>query len=485
MFKPCEKFGHCDSKSRINIENMDHSVSAHERSSELHWVARKSGYISCQACNHRCTEHSFPFFVTDVEDGFSVAGPREVLEGDRAGLKCSASVYNYTKGSIQWFKHDSIEGERPLTVETSENEDRGLYTFRSTSTRWSFSEELLFPNVSMMNKGYYTCRVKPLPSVDRFGNSARRGSKRRNPYDRVAAVVTYPEKSFKLKVLPLELPRFSSTTLAGEQTVIESSEDGLRLECRVEGRPRPRITWTLNDKAVSETTNTTRVQLSESDQVLSISYFTAKDEGLYVCKASNKVGEITTRQIVILKASADKDAVYANISIPVIIAVISALLLVVLLILVAKCCYRGRRQQWKDPPTPPTPRLTQYELPQNLEEDDECRMTLTSTTRDGSISPYAAGGHYAASVASNAPSIAPVHCHCHYGPPPSVCHSQMGTLQHPHRANNANNVYPKCSLCDFSVQTLPMHRMMTLKRYNHEPRSRSHSPPAPRLSAEF
>ena len=33
------------------------------------------------------------------------------------------------------------------------------------------------------------------------------------------------------------------------------------------------------------------------------------------------------------------------------------------------------------------PRLTQYELPQN-HDDDDCRMTLTSSvTRDGSISP--------------------------------------------------------------------------------------------------
>ena len=58
---------------------------------------------------------------------------------------------------------------------------------------------------------------------------------------------------------------------------------------------------------------------------------------------------------------------YENISVPVIIAVVIAIVLVILLLILAKICYSRhhtqRKRVWKAPPTPPTPRLTQYELP--------------------------------------------------------------------------------------------------------------------------
>ena len=58
---------------------------------------------------------------------------------------------------------------------------------------------------------------------------------------------------------------------------------------------------------------------------------------------------------------------YENISVPVIIAVVVAITLVILLLIFAKICYSRhhtrRKRVWKAPPTPPTPRLTQYEAP--------------------------------------------------------------------------------------------------------------------------
>ena len=71
-----------------------------------------------------------------------------------------------------------------------------------------------------------------------------------------------------------------------------------------------------------------------------------------------------------------------GIAIPVFIAVGVAVILAILLILIAKLCTRNGR--WKAPPTPPTPRLTQFDMP---EEEESCRLTLS---RDGS--PFVAGG---------------------------------------------------------------------------------------------
>ena len=259
----------------------------------------------------------------------------------------------------------------------------------------------------------------------------------------------------------------------------------------MQGRPRPEVTWTLNSKPLLETTNTTRVQIVAEGAVVQISYLTHAYEGLYQCKAKNRVGEISAKQMVLLKSTLDNDSIYARISYPVVVAVVASLILVLVLLLLAKLCYSKTCcccACAKTPPSsPPTPRLKQYEMPFDQTMDapdmdlDECRMTLTS--RDGSISPY---GHHRPppSIVSSA-----AHCHCHYSACPA---SPMGTL--PHMAMGPRGVFPKCSICDFSAQTLPMNRMGTLKRYDHNNpynhstlgRSGSMSPSTElRLSAEF
>ncbi|XP_059087174.1 vascular endothelial growth factor receptor 1-like [Tigriopus californicus] len=514
LFKPCTTFTTCDNKGTKSLPPVDgygkSTFSDIGRESTIKLIAHRSGQIICQACNEVNCQYKFlPFFVTDVPKGFSVEGPRKVMEGDHIKLRCSASVYNYTLGSIQWLKH-TVNGDETMSFEEDQVDDFGHYKLISTSTDWSFTEELVFPNVSIMDRGRYKCRVKPKyknpmngprPNYLSSPTASRRHSYLSDEDASNGLDLSYyndfpsssaddsdsSELSMDLSVLPLKLPVITHSDLKGDQTIVLQSDDGLRLRCLVDGRPKPQVSWTLNGKPVNLTTNTSRVQLDEGGQVLLISYFAAKDEGMYECSAENKIGHATARQIVVLQSTTEKDAIYANISIPVIIAVIIALLLVVILIILAKLCYRKRKPTWKEPPTPPTPRLTQYELPQN-EEDEECRMTLTSTTRDGSISPY---NHYG--FTRGPPSIiSNSHCHCHYGPP-SVCPSQMGTLPHGASAAAAlgtldhhSSLFPKCSICDFSAQTLPMNRMMTLRRYDHNnPRSRSHSPVSPRLSAEF
>ena len=212
--------------------------------------------------------------------------------------------------------------------------------------------------------------------------------------------------------------------------------------------------------------------------------------------------------------SSQEHELYANISVPVIIAFACAIVLVVILIIIARLCYCRRKRfkrdtAWKDPPTPPTPRLTQYERPQNCEASDEedCRATLTSTTRDGSISPYVANGGNTytvgntycggngsiVGVGSNSPTI----CSAMLNSPQSQPQQQYLCPCHAQPIHPCQTLMPKCSICDFSVQTLPMHQMgnhttMTLKRgqgniYTNAPydtllRSQTMSP---RLSAEF
>merc|ERR1719410_2706447 len=137
--------------------------------------------------------------------------------------------------------------------------------------------------------------------------------------------------------------------------IVQAPEDGIELFCKVHGRPRPMIKWFLNGQILKPTLNTTRVQILEDHQVVRINYVSAKDEGLYECKAENTVGYTKATHLVQLKSTAELDAMYAQISLPVIIAVVIALLVI------AKICYMKRQKktssvsttpEWKEPSTP-------------------------------------------------------------------------------------------------------------------------------------
>lgn len=103
-------------------------------------------------------------------------------------------------------------------------------------------------------------------------------------------------------------------------------------------------------------------------------------EGKWECIASNIGGNITRYQWVKINVNDLQTSFYSSeLAIPLFIAVGAALILAILLIVIIRLCFvRGR---WKNPPTPPTPRLTQYELPEDEQDTESCRLTIS---RDGS-----------------------------------------------------------------------------------------------------
>ena len=528
MFKPCTSYTECDNRQqayRHHFPTHENKRTEHWRDSILKTIATSSGEFICQACNTiTCISQNIPFFVTDVNgDGnFAVDGPKQVLEGEpRVKLKCSASVYNFTENSIQWYKH-TLSGERLLKSNKGIN-----YEIKSYTTDFSFGSELLFQNISLRDKGRYICKVKSKYEISQnnrrsnnrrsykyaefMGSNRNRLNKNEDSYTKQIA--------FDLFVVPIEPPFFVESNLHGNNTlskgtdekiVVDQPDKLLELRCRVGGKPRPQLLWKLNGSPVNASKDANRIQIAEDGQVLRITYVTKKDEGVYECLAKNRGGVRTARRVLQLRSTAEEGEMYANISMPVIIAFACAIVLVIVLIILARLCYCHRNKHkrntaWKDPPTPPTPRLTQYDRPQNCEgsDDDDCRATLTSTTRDGSISPYTANGNtYAGNNIYGDGSIIGIGSNS-----PTICSAMLNSPQyqpqqyscpcHSHPVHPCQTLMPKCSICDFSVQTLPMHQMgnhvsMTLKRgqgniYTNAPydtmlKSQTISP---RLSAEF
>jgi hypothetical protein len=499
LFKACSSFTECDPSSTQRLEKLlqKRHRNTLSRVSVIQRVAHQSGMFSCQACNKLgCTFAHVPFFVTDVPDGgFSVSGPNNVLVGENITLKCSASLYNFSLDSLEWYK-DTLNGEKRLV-----NNANSRYKVTDTSTDFSFSKELSVPKVTLGDKGRYVCRGRLLKSMPYQSSTNRRSSFYGQENN------LQQELSFKLNVLPLEPPVFIQTNLLPsvakdtQPLIVENPKDGVQLVCRVAGRPLPHITWYLNGVQLKPTVNTTRVQLTDDNQIVRINYLSSEDEGLYECKAENKVSFTQAAHLVQLRTTAERDALYANISIPVIIAVVIALLLVIVLLIIAKVCYQKSRQKsaspsgpWKEPATPPTPRLTQFELPMTTpqpssshytNEDDECRVTLTSNRDDGSISPVHSLSHHGHQCCNGSTIYA---SRCHYPAPHemlptchvskfSICECSAQTLPHGTMERPFPHLYPKPNFINGAAT------MMRQQQHYDTHRSRSHSPS--RRSAEY
>jgi len=322
--------------------------------------------------------------------------------------------------------------------------------------------------VAKKNEGKYTCKA-----------SSRAGKAQ---LDQLIIKVEAPE-IFKTDMFGS--PQMTSKVV---DKVIDSGTV-MNLTCQATGKPRPNIMWLFNNQAVNES----YVKYLNYNQTMVIEQFSSRHEGKYDCIVSNIGGTVTRYQWVKLRETEHHASIYgADIAVPVFIAVGAVLILAIVLVAIAKICLTTGR--WKAPPTPPTPRLTQFDLPDEDHETESCRLTLS---RDGS--PYGqAVCHGCNGCAGN--------CHqcssCHYNynglygcsglPKPMqggsilgvrACHTPVpGHIPSlPSPTQQLMSDFPS-----FGQNTLPAHRMDTLRRgemtikYNDTRRSAS-----PRLSAEF
>ena len=63
----------------------------------------------------------------------------------------------------------------------------------------------------------------------------------------------------------------------------------VKLSCRINGHPRPNVTWTKDGE-----TNISRAQVTNNGQTLAIQSVLPTDGGVYKCIASNQFGESST-----------------------------------------------------------------------------------------------------------------------------------------------------------------------------------------------
>uniref|UniRef100_A0A3Q3H2H1 Vascular endothelial growth factor receptor 3 n=1 Tax=Labrus bergylta TaxID=56723 RepID=A0A3Q3H2H1_9LABR len=228
------------------------------------------------------------FYVTTIPEGFSldVQPSENSLEQEKVSLCCSAD--NYTYEQLQLYRLDprALQDEQGSpqeldcrSVHLYADTLDGQLSFQEPSNSWILDFNI--QAVQLQDEGHYVCEAQ----------SRRSGEKQ--------CLFRY----ISVKGAPLQRSLTNQTV-----NVTES----LRMECDVEGRPLPRLSWFKDNRPLHQMSG---IQLQDSNRTLSIQRVREEDAGLYTCTACNQRGCVHSSAAVRVIGSSDK----ANVEIVILI----------------------------------------------------------------------------------------------------------------------------------------------------------------------
>uniref|UniRef100_A0A3Q2DKZ1 Vascular endothelial growth factor receptor 3 n=1 Tax=Cyprinodon variegatus TaxID=28743 RepID=A0A3Q2DKZ1_CYPVA len=294
----CQNWQEIDSENAVNeIESVETSVEVVDNQEKI--VSRLqirnasvSVFYKCSAEN-KVGKDEFPiyFYVTTIPEGFSVdVHPSEnPQEQEKVSLSCSAD--NYTYEQLLWYRLN------PQALEDQQGKPQGVDcssvhhyaeplqaepSFQRHSNSWVL--EFTMESIRLQDEGHYVCKAQ-----------GRRSEEKQ-------CLFRY------ISVKALEAPRYKRSLTNQTVNVTES----LRMECDVEGRPLPRLSWFKDNRPLHQMSG---IQLQDSNRTLSIQRVTEEDAGLYTCTACNQRGCVRSSAAVKVIGSSDK----ANVEIVILI----------------------------------------------------------------------------------------------------------------------------------------------------------------------
>ncbi|XP_071779144.2 vascular endothelial growth factor receptor 3 [Centroberyx gerrardi] len=290
-----DRIADCQNWQDINSENAVNEIVAIETSTEVvdgrqKVVSRLHIHNASVSVMYKCSaenkvgkdEWLIYFYVTTVPEGFSVEvqPSEEPLEQEKVSLCCSADKYTYEQ--LQWYRLDpqALQDERGKPQEL---DCRSVHLYADTlAGRLSFQEpsnswvlEFTIPSVRLQDEGHYVCEAQ----------SRRSGEKQ--------CLFKY------ISVKALEAPRYKRSPTNQTVNVTES----LRMECDVEGRPLPQLSWFKDNQPLHQMSG---IQLQDSNRTLSIQRVREEDAGLYTCTACNQRGCVHSSAAVRVIGSSDR-----------------------------------------------------------------------------------------------------------------------------------------------------------------------------------
>ncbi|XP_041653551.1 vascular endothelial growth factor receptor 3 isoform X1 [Cheilinus undulatus] len=299
-----DRIADCQNWQDINSGNSVNEIEAIETSMELvdsrqKIVSRLQIRNASVSVMYKCSaenkagkdERLIYFYVTTIPEGFSldVQPSENPLEQERVSLCCSAD--NYTYEQLQMYRLDpqALQDEqgRPQELDCRSvylyaDSLNGQLSFQEPSNSWVL--DFTIPSVQLQDEGHYVCEAQ----------SRRSGEKQ--------CLFRY------ISVKALEAPRYKRSLTNQTVNVTES----LRMECDVEGRPLPRLSWFKDNQPLHQMSG---IQLQDSNRTLSIQRVREEDAGLYTCTACNQRGCVQSSAAVRVIGSSDR----ANVEIVILI----------------------------------------------------------------------------------------------------------------------------------------------------------------------
>ncbi|KAI8118244.1 Titin [Lucilia cuprina] len=210
--------------------------------------------------------------VTDEQQYKEIKPPRFIkpLEpqyfGENEVAILEAIVESEPLSSFQWFVHNEpIKSSTECRIVTQAN--------KST---------LLIANFEKKYTGPYTCRA------ENVGGSVTS-----------TATVHLLEDAPQEEAECFESPRFVEELI---EPVEVMDGEALELNCKVVGKPTPKVEWYHNNEKIVENKETLIIQDAQGQCQLKITEVFPENDGEYKCVATNKVGETVTKTTVNIQA---------------------------------------------------------------------------------------------------------------------------------------------------------------------------------------
>ncbi|XP_036295771.1 vascular endothelial growth factor receptor kdr-like [Pipistrellus kuhlii] len=218
-----------------------------------------SGIYYCIAMNKvGIDERSIHFYVSDVTDFMEAEPLVSTIEGYDAQLKCKAAKYIYTH--LAWF---NPLGEKIPVIYTE-----------SLKNNYSISLTLVIKNVTKKDKGQYKCKAWTQRNITKI-------------------MQHNTQLLIREKVAPFIIENLTNIEV--------NSSEKILLDCKVSGTPQPNIHWLKNGVPIIPASG-----IFFENNNLIIERAKKEDEGFYLCKATNELGEVSTAAVITVEGSEEK-----------------------------------------------------------------------------------------------------------------------------------------------------------------------------------